>query len=195
MLVIAGLPCRAQNTAGSISGVVQDPQGAVVPAAKVTLTNEAQGAAGPQVVTSPEGTFVFSPVLPGRYTITVEAPGFKRYIQSGIALDVNDKLGLPPLRLEVGATGESVTVEANAVQLQTVTAERAGVVDGRQIVDIALNGRNFNNLLRTIPGAAADGTISINGQRTDQANFTVDGQTVIESAWTLWPNSRSRATP
>ena len=104
-LVLAGLPSLAQNTAGSISGVVQDPQGAVVPGAKVTLTNEAQGAAGPQIASSPEGTFVFSPVLPGRYTITVESAGFKRYVQSGITLDVNDKLGLPPLRLEVGATG------------------------------------------------------------------------------------------
>ncbi|MBV8730997.1 MAG: carboxypeptidase regulatory-like domain-containing protein, partial [Acidobacteriia bacterium] len=157
------------------------PQGAVIPGAKVTLTNEGQGAAGPQLVTSPEGTFVFSPVLPGRYTVTVESTGFKKYSQSGITLDVNDKLGLPPIKLEVGATGESVTVEANAVQLQTVTAERAGVVDGRQIVDIALNGRNFNNLLRTVPGAMADGTISVNGQRTDQANFTVDGQTVIDT--------------
>jgi hypothetical protein len=180
-LALAGMSLFAQNTAGSISGVVQDPQGAVVPGAKVTLTNEAQGAAGPQLMSGAEGTFVFSPVLPGRYTITVEAAGFKKYTQSSITLDVNDKLGLPPLRLEVGATGESVTVEANAVQLQTVTAERAGVVDGHQIVDIALNGRNFNNLLRTVPGAMADGTISVNGQRTDQANFTVDGQTVIDT--------------
>jgi hypothetical protein len=120
-------------------------------------------------------------VLPGTYTVSVEAMGFKKYLQSGIVLDVNTKLGLPPIGLAVGAAGESVTVEANAVQLQTVTAERAGVVDGQQIVDIALNGRNFNNLLRTVPGADADGTISINGQRTDQANFTVDGQTVIDT--------------
>ena len=181
-LLICGSPLAAQNTAGSISGVIQDSQGAVVPNAKVALTNEAQGAASArEVVTSPEGTFVFTPVLAGKYTVTVDASGFKKHVQSGIVLDVSDRLGLPPIALEIGSAGESVTVEANAVQLQTVSAERSGVVDGRQIVDIALNGRNFNGLLRTVPGAAADGTISVNGQRTDQANFTVDGQTVIDT--------------
>ncbi len=124
---------------------------------------------------------MLAPVLPGNYVVTVEAPGFKKYTQSGITIDVNDKLGLPPVVLQVGGTDESVTVEANTVQLQTVTAERAGVVDGKQIVDIALNGRNFNNLIRTVPGAAADGTLSVNGQRTDQGNFTVDGQSVVDT--------------
>src|SRR5262249_29894497 len=130
-----------------------------------------------------EGTFVFSPVLPGNYSVTVEGAGFKKYVQSGITLDVNDKLGLPPIALEVGATTESVTVEANAIQLQTITAERAGVVTGRQMVDIALNGRNYTTLLKVVPGVTADttgGDAAINGQRTGQNNFTVDGQNVTD---------------
>src|SRR5579863_6015244 len=180
-ILLAGLPLLAQNSAGSISGVIQDPQGAVIPNARVVLTNEAQGAAERELSSTAEGAFSFSPVLPGKYTETIDAAGFKKYVQSGITLDVNDKLGLPPVVMEVGAAGESVTVQADAVQLQTVSAERAGVVDGKQIVDIALNGRNFNNLLRTVPGADADGTLSVNGQRTDQGNFTVDGQTVIDT--------------
>jgi hypothetical protein len=180
--LLSGSLLWAQNNAGAITGEVQDPQGARVPSAKVTLVNEAQGAASArEVTTNPEGTFVFTPVLQGSYTLTVEVNGFKKYTQSGIRLDINDKIGLPPISLEVGQTGESVTVEANAVTLQTVTAERAGVVNGQQIVDIALNGRNFNNLIRTVPGADADGTLSVNGQRTDQGNFTVDGQTVIDT--------------
>ncbi len=70
---------RAQATNGFISGLVQDPQGAVVAGAKVTLTNEAQGAASArQVSTSPEGTYVFSPVLPGQYTINVERQASRR---------------------------------------------------------------------------------------------------------------------
>src|SRR5579863_10015877 len=121
----------AQNVAGAISGSVQDAQGGLVPGAKVTLTNDAQGAASARSLnTTPEGTFVFSPVLPGRYTVTVEMMGFKKYVQSGITLDVSDKLGLPAISLEVGSTGESITVEANAVQLQTLNAERSGVVTG-----------------------------------------------------------------
>jgi hypothetical protein len=64
---------QAQNVAGSISGMVQDAQGASVPGAKVSLTNDAQGAASTRVVnTTPEGTFAFSPVLAGRYTVSVE---------------------------------------------------------------------------------------------------------------------------
>ena len=170
----------AQNTAGSISGVVQDAQGAVVPNARVTLTNQAQGAVARDVATSQEGTFAFTPVLPGTYTLTVEAVGFKRYVQSGLKLDVNDKLGLPVITLEVGATSEAVTVEANAVQLQTVSAERSGVVTGRQMIDLALNGRNLTGLLKTVAGANVD-TNNFNGQRTDQMNYTVDGQLVIDS--------------
>jgi len=97
--VLAAATLHAQNIAGSITGVVQDPQGAVVPAAKVTLTNEAQGGGSARVVTTTgEGTFLFSPVLAGKYTITIDVPGFKKYVQSGITLDVSDRLGLPPTR-------------------------------------------------------------------------------------------------
>jgi hypothetical protein len=190
VLLLAGFSIQAQTTtAGSISGQVQDSQGAVVPNAKVTLINEAQGGGSArELTTGPEGTYVFSPVLPGTYTLTVEAAGFKKYNQAGIVLNASDKLGLAPIALEVGAASESVTIEANAVQLQTVTAERAGVVDSQQIVDIALNGRNFNNLIRTVPGALADGTLSVNGQRTDQGNFTVDGQTVIDTGVNVQTN-------
>src|ERR1019366_1621224 len=131
--------------------------------------------------TNAEGNYFFNPVNVGTYTLSVEAPGFKKYNQSGIVMNASDKLGLAAIALEIGAASESVTIEANAVQLQTVTAERSGVVDGRQIVDIALNGRNFNNLIRTVPGANADGTLSVNGQRTDQGNFTVDGQSVNDT--------------
>jgi hypothetical protein len=205
-LVIAGVPLRAQATAGSISGVVQDAQGAVVPAAKVTLTNENQGAASARTVnTTGDGTFVFTPVLAGKYSVTVEMTGFKKYSQSGISLDVNDKLGLPTIALQVGATGESVTVEAAAVQLQTLSGERAGVVNAAQVVDIAINGRNYTSLLKTVPGIAADsgaGDVSSNGGRTAQNNFTLDGRTSqisvsINSSPTasVWMPSRSSRFP
>src|SRR4051812_12967249 len=113
LLCAANAPVWAQSNAASISGLVQDAQGAVVPNAKVTLTNEEQGAASArQIATNSEGTFVFSPVLPGQYTIAVEASGFKKYTQSHVTLNVNDRLGVPTIALEVGSTGESVTVEA-----------------------------------------------------------------------------------
>ncbi len=110
----------------------------------------------------------------------MEVDGFKKNIQSGITLDVNDKLGLPPITLEVGATGEAGTIQADAVALETAAAERSGVVTGRQMVDLALNGRNLTGLLKTVAGDNVD-TNNFNGERTDQMNFTVDGQVVIDS--------------
>jgi hypothetical protein len=183
-LFLSAAILNAQNNAGSISGVVKDAQGATVPSAKVTLINEEQGAGSARIATTgTEGTFVFSPLLAGKYTVSVESQGFKKYTQSGITLDVSDRLGLPPIALEVGAVGESVTVEAAAVQLQTLNAERAGVVTGKQVVDIAINGRNYTSLLKTVPGIAADsgtGDVSANGGRTAQNNFTLDGQNVTD---------------
>lgn len=183
LLLVAPLAI-AQITTGSIAGSVVDPQGAVIPNAKVTLTNTAQGAASAREVSSSgEGTFLFTPVLPGTYVLSVEVMGFKKYTQSGITMNVNDRMGLPPIALEVGTTGESVSVEANTIVLETVTAERSGVATGRQMVDLGLNGRNFTGLLRTVPGSSADNsgtTNDINGQRNIQNNYTVDGQTVTD---------------
>ena len=191
-MLVAGIPLFAQATGGEINGVVLDAQKAVVPNARVSLTNEGQSAVVRQVVTGADGIFVITPLLPGTYTLNVEAAGFKKYTQSGIALNINDRIGLPSITLEVGTAGETVTVEANAVQLETVTAERSGLVTGKQMVDIALNGRNYTSLLITVPGAILDdtfaggtssfggGNANFNGQSNFQNNFSVDGVTVTD---------------
>ncbi len=149
-------PLLAQNTSGSITGVVQDATGAVIPGAQVSLINQEQGVAARQTITNEAGFYLFSALPAATYTVTVELPGFKTYKKTDVKLFVNDRMGLPPIILEVGAQTESVTVEAAAVTLETVTAERSGVVTGRQMIDIALNGRNFTSLLKTVPGAPAD---------------------------------------
>src|SRR5262245_3449404 len=184
LVLLICLPAQGQNTSGSISGLVQDPTAAVIPGAQVVLINQDQGVEARQTVTNEVGIFLFTALPAATYTVTVELPGFKKYTQKDIKLFVNDKLGLPPIALELGSAAESVTVESSVVQLQTVTAERAGIVTGTQMVDIAINGRNFTGLLKTVPGAPADstgGTTTFNGQRNNQNNFTVDGQTVIDS--------------
>src|SRR5947207_8659634 len=184
VLVLMSVPLVAQNTSGSITGVVQDATGAVIPGAQVTLINQEQGAEARQTITNEAGIYLFSALPAATYTVTVELPGFKTYKKTDVKLFVNDRMGLPPIVLEVGSQSESVTVEAAAVTLETVTAERSGIVTGRQMLDIALNGRNFTSLLKTVPGAPADsgtGTASFNGQRNNQNNFTVDGQTVTDT--------------
>jgi|RhiMetdeSRZDD1v2_1073273.scaffolds.fasta_scaffold49125_3 carboxypeptidase family protein/TonB-dependent receptor-like protein len=173
----------AQNTSGSITGVVQDASGAVIPGAQVKLINQEQGTVR-ETITNEAGIYLFSALPAATYTVSAELPGFKTYKKPDVKLFVNDRMGLPPIILEVGSQNESVTVEAQTVQLETVTAERSGVVTGRQILDIALNGRDFTRLLKTVPGAPADavsGSTTFNGQRANQNNFTVDGQTVTDS--------------
>jgi hypothetical protein len=178
------VPALAQNLSGSITGTIQDPTGAVIPGVQVTLTNTEQGAVARQTVTNEAGIYLFSALPAATYAITAELPGFKTYKKTDVKLFVNNAMGMPPIVLEVGSQTESVTVEAQTVQLETVSAERSGVVTGRQILDIALNGRDFTRLLKTVPGAPADavsGSTTFNGQRANQNNFTVDGQTVTDS--------------
>jgi hypothetical protein len=183
-LIAFSVPIFAQSNSGTITGVVQDATGAVIPGAQVSLINQEQGVEARQTITNEAGIYLFTALPAATYTVTVDLPGFKNYRKTDIKLFVNDRLGLPPVILEVGSQSESISVEAETVALETVTAERSGVVSGRQMLDIALNGRNFTSLLKTIPGAPADagtGSTTFNGQRANQNNFTVDGQTVTDS--------------
>src|SRR5436309_632550 len=180
VLLTPTLPLIAQNTSGSITGVVQDASGAVIPGAQVTLINQEQGVTARDTITNEAGIYLFSALPAATYTVSVELPGFKTYKKTDVKLFVNDRMGLPPIVLEVGSQAESVTVEAAAVTLETVSAERSGIVTGRQMIDIALNGRNFASLLKLVPGVPADTAPSglgvnayINGQRANRHNSTV----------------------
>lgn len=186
LVVLAAGVGWSQQTSGLITGVVRDRQGAVVPNAKVVLLNQSQGTIVRELTTAQDGSFVITPLLPATYSLTVEAPGFKKFEQRDIKLFANDRIALTDIVLEVGAVTESVTVEATAVQLQTQSAERSGVVTGQQVVNLALNGRNYLDLIKTVPGIVSQfdgqvagpggiGSIFANGQRGNQNNLTLDG--------------------
>ncbi|MFB3778456.1 MAG: carboxypeptidase regulatory-like domain-containing protein [Bryobacteraceae bacterium] len=183
-------PVVAQVVSGSIGGVVLDSQKAAVPGAQVTLSNQAERATVREVRTSGEGTFVITPVLPGTFTLTVEAPGFKLYSSQDIVLHTGDKLGLPPIELEIGSTGDSITVQADPVALQTASAERSGVVTATQVKELALVGRNFLELMKTVPGVSPDNVLWVNGQRNDSMSFSVDGVTVMDIGASFFYNLR-----
>ncbi|MCX6633166.1 MAG: carboxypeptidase regulatory-like domain-containing protein, partial [Candidatus Solibacter sp.] len=159
-----------------ITGTVQDKQGGTVPDAKVTVIDQAQGTVLRQLQTSSGGTFVVTPVPAGTYTVEVEKSGFKKYAQTDVKLGATERVGLPPITLELGSVGESITVEANSVTLQTVSAERSGTISTSQVVDLASSGRLYNDLLKTIAGFNPD-TNNANGLRTDQNAMQVDGVT------------------
>jgi len=173
LLLKSALLC-AQQSSGSLSGVIHDSQGAIIPGAEITLINEQQGSVARTATTSEDGSFMFTPLQPATYTLVVEMAGFKKYQKQGITLYAQDRIGLPPILLEIGEVADTVTVEASPVTLQTVSAERSGVLTGNQIVDLASSGRVFTDLLKTIPGFNSD-TNNANGLRVDQNALAVDG--------------------
>ena len=184
---LVGICCAAilpgQQISGSISGVVKDAQQAVVAGAKVVLVNQQQGGAR-ETTTATDGGFVFTPLQPGAYTLTVEAAGFKKFEQKELRLSASDRLLLPDIVLAVGQLSESVTVEATAVALQAQSAERSGILTNRQVNDLAMTGRNFLDLARTVPGIVYTGGlggIQANGGRGNQNNLTLDGITNVDT--------------
>jgi len=173
----------SQSTSGSISGIVQDSQGAVIPGAKVTALNQDQNAINGEIATDGAGVFVFPNLpAPANYTLTVEVPGFEKYSQRNIALGASAQRGLAPFVLKIGSLKDTVTVEANAVQLETVTATRSQAVNQQQIVDLPVASRSniATAYLREVPGAPVDSPSNINGLPAVQQTVTMDGVTFMD---------------
>ncbi|MGH9517091.1 MAG: carboxypeptidase regulatory-like domain-containing protein [Terriglobales bacterium] len=176
----------AQDTA-QITGTVTDPSGAAVPTAQVTVTSVAQGTAH-TVTANSSGDFLFAALPVGAYNLTVTAQGFKKYEARGIVLNVGEK-ARTDVKLDVGATSETVNVEGeNVAQVETQSSDLAGIVTGKEITQLQLNGRNFTQLVTLTPGVSNqtgqdEGTVgvygnvafSVNGGRTEYNNWELDG--------------------
>ena len=134
----------AQRDTGSIAGTVKDPSGAVVPGAKVTVTNVNTGA---QFVTrtDPSGEYVASPLLIGRYRVAVAKPGFKTTVVGPFAIQIQQRAEVD-VTLQVGQAIQTIQVQATTPILETQTSSLGQVVNNRQVVDLPLNGRNFAQL-------------------------------------------------
>ncbi len=174
----------AQSNVGSISGEITDTSGAAVPNCIVTATNPQTGLK--RTVNSQEnGIYVFASLPEGTYNIRAEKEGFRPSEQSGAVLDAASRRTID-FKLEIGTLSESVSVSAATEQVQTASGDVARVIASRQLSQIALNGRNYSQLLRLIPGAVAT-TLDpfglalsttgqrINGIRSDSILFSVDG--------------------
>ncbi|MEO7271659.1 MAG: carboxypeptidase regulatory-like domain-containing protein [Vicinamibacterales bacterium] len=183
-------PAGAQSVTGTILGTVTDPSGAIVSGAKVTILNE--GTALTRTVTSDTSGEYTAPSLPtGRYTVLSEMTGFKALSLSNIEVGVDQRVRID-LKLEVGAMTESVSITAEAPLVQTSSSELGTTVTNEQMEALPLNGRNFVNLTRTIPGVLrgipganidgagslawrASASFSANGQRPRDNNYMLDG--------------------
>ena len=142
----------AQLSTASLNGVVRDPTGAVVTKASVILRNSDTGVER-NTFSNDSGTYVFSDINPGRYTLKVSAPSFSTKQVSDFVLAVNQTATID-VSLAAGAQAEVVNVEATTEQLQVSTAELGTVIATKQVNDLPLNGRNFTQLLSLTPGVA-----------------------------------------
>jgi hypothetical protein len=181
-LLLAVFAVQAQQTSGSIAGTVKDKQGAVVPGAKVTITDQVMTTSREQT-SSAEGNFTFSQLVPSTYTVLIEANGFKNWEKKDLVLSSNSRIGVDDVELEVGSKTEVVTVEATAVQLQTESAEKTGTVTGQMFQELSSRGRSFMDLLYTMPGVVGPSqyTANFNGQRDETNSFRVDGVVNVDS--------------
>ena len=180
------LPLAAQKVTGTIAGVVSDPAGAVVAGADVTVTNPATGETR-TVKTSDRGEYAFPDLPAGSYDLTVKQPNFKEYVSKGVQLFVSSTTTVN-VALTVGSATEQMTVEANAVQVETSTGAVGNVVEGNQVRELPLNGRSFVQLTQLMPGVSAASNFdskhkgleagvdfSVNGNSTTGNIFMVDG--------------------
>ena len=197
LALVSGAPSAFAQSTGSatLRGTIKDPAGAVVPNASVTLVNEGTKEER-KATTSDEGSYVFSAVTPGTYTIRVEAAGFKTTTQSSLAIETSSIRGLD-ISLEVGQANEVVTVTAEQNQLQTETGSRENTITANQIENLSIISRSSLELLRVLPGVVApdntdlesisfggganqNSAYHVNGLRGEQNNISIDGSRMID---------------
>jgi hypothetical protein len=188
---------RAQETTGTINGTVKDTTGATVKGATVTITDEDKNIVVRTVTTGDEGEYSVPSLPSANYTVSVEAPNFKRAVQTHVKLDVNQRRTLD-LSMEAGNISEVVTVEADPVTVELTTPQASTVINGNQVRELSINNRNFVQLVTLAPGVTNDlsdqvyvGTvnpdgqtntinISVNGARSSQNTYLVDGADITD---------------
>jgi hypothetical protein len=193
-VLLLAMQVAAQQTGGSISGTVTDQSGAIIPGAKVTITNTGTNAAF-TATTNAEG-FYTAPALPvGSYAVAAEQQGFKRAVRSGITLQVDQKSKVD-LQLEAGAVSETVEITGQPPLTDTLSATTGKVIESRRLADLPINGRNALALVMLTPGVKSNAgptnsgfgdrglqisNISINGGPNSMNGNTIDGGTNIQA--------------
>ncbi|MFY9559675.1 MAG: TonB-dependent receptor [Terriglobales bacterium] len=184
-LLFAAAFAMAQGiVTGSISGTVEDAQGAVVTNAKVTAKDVATNReySGD---TGSSGIFTLRALPPGTYAVTIQAPNFRKYENKGVVVSVGSGADLGHIKMEVGAASETLTVEGTAPLIETNTQQITASFDARKAQDLPV-GNTLDSLALFVPGIASAGDVSfsnnngaeiaVNGQRARSNNYQLDGQ-------------------
>ena len=185
-LLLSALPFSTLAQEATVLGTVTDPSDALVPGAKITLTNVETGLSQ-SITTNQDGQYVVSNLHIGHYDITADAKGFKVAERKGIVLNVGDRTRID-FHLQMSGAAESVTVESDAVRVQTETGEVSNVITGKQVTQLATNGRSLYTLVNLAPGTsslqgdfqtpttiAGDAGVSVNGGRPIHTLYMIDG--------------------
>ena len=173
---LAALPVLAQFSS-SIEGTVTDRSGAVLPGTAVTITNNATAIAR-KAVTSNEGFYRVVDLGPGQYTVSLEHTGFRTSEQRNVALATSETVRVNAT-LEVGGTGEKVTVEADVPQVETEQGRISGNITTQDLKELPLNGRNLYNVVALTPGVSGRGlaaTFGAGGGGTNNDSFAAENQ-------------------
>ncbi len=187
MILCLRLHVSGADVTGTITGVVKDPSGAVVPGVEITASNTGTNAAY-RALTDDTGVYSIRAIPVGIYELSAELAGFKKSEAKGIRVQVNE-VARVDLTLSVGETSETVIVSGSVIHVDTESPTLKTVVDERRIEELPLNGRNPTQLMRLVAGVQADpradvtsGTtypgvvpVSVNGGRTNMTNYILDG--------------------
>ena len=171
------------QTAGSMSGTITDPNGAIVAGATVTLKNDATGYER-RTTTNDKGGFAFTSLQPGIYSVTIENSGFKKAVASNITVQVSVDAAVN-IALEVGQATETVTVAAGQEVINTSSPTLTNVINTRQVMDLPLPTRNPMDLAGLQAGIAVTGTgtrtANVGGLRGTATNVTQDGVNAMDN--------------
>jgi hypothetical protein len=180
-------PAAAQTTAAQLLGSVTDPSGAAIERAVVSAVNDGTNDTR-KATTDSAGNYLFPQLPVGRYTLSVELPGFQRYVVSGIDLKVDDRRR-EDVVMKVGEVTQEVTVAASAVAVNSSNAAIGEVISEKPIVELPLNGRNFLQLAQLTPGTippvlqnGEDTTSSFNGNRSN-LSVGISGTREVSAAY------------
>jgi hypothetical protein len=175
--VAAAVPLAAQSGNGAVHGTVTDQTQAIIPGAKVTLLNTANGVA--QSVKSTEvGAYYFGSVRQGSYTVTVELANFKKW-SGTLVLEVGQS-AVVDVALEVGSVANTVEVVGAAPIIETEKGSVADVKDATRIHDLPLNGRQITNLFNLTAGVEGGGAPHTNGMKVGSTDMALDGISLVD---------------
>src|SRR5689334_16070829 len=162
LLAALALPAFTQTSQGSISGSVRDAQQAAVVNAEVTAV-ELDKNTSVTVRSDTDGRFVFTNLLPGRYSVTVTAGGFKKAERESVTLLANDKITVGAITLEVGSLTEQIEVKAVAQALKTESGERSDAMTAVELENLAVNSRSYLQLTGYLPGVVSTNNLTTGG--------------------------------